>query len=99
MSRIISALALLLALAACGGGYNSPPRDLDNACSIAQSLDISMDWLLLERGSPEAHQDRSITGDEARLLLQLRRRPERIKALVQQIVAEIPEDAGFRSEK
>jgi hypothetical protein len=34
MSRIISALALLLALAACGGGYNSPPRDLDNACSI-----------------------------------------------------------------
>ena len=34
MSRIISALALLLALAACGGGYNSPPRNLDNACAI-----------------------------------------------------------------
>ncbi|OIQ28449.1 MAG: lytic transglycosylase [Alphaproteobacteria bacterium MedPE-SWcel] len=34
MSRIISALALLLALAACGGGYKSPPRNLDNACSI-----------------------------------------------------------------
>ncbi|MFP3384649.1 MULTISPECIES: lytic transglycosylase [Tritonibacter] len=34
MSRIISALVLLLALAACGGGYKSPPRNLDNACSI-----------------------------------------------------------------
>ncbi|WP_420004290.1 lytic transglycosylase [Arenibacterium sp. LLYu02] len=34
MSRIISALALLLALAACGGGYNSPPRNLDNACAL-----------------------------------------------------------------
>lgn len=34
MSRIIASLLLLLALAACGGGYNSPPRNLDNACSI-----------------------------------------------------------------
>ncbi|NIZ12962.1 lytic transglycosylase [Phaeobacter sp. HF9A] len=34
MSRIICALALLLALAACGGGHKSPPRNLDNACSI-----------------------------------------------------------------
>lgn len=36
MSRLISALVLLMALASCGGGYNSPPRDLDNACSIIQ---------------------------------------------------------------
>lgn len=34
MSRTIASLLLLLALAACGGGYNSPPRNLDNACSI-----------------------------------------------------------------
>lgn len=34
MSRIIVALALLLVVASCGGGYNSPPRNLDNACSI-----------------------------------------------------------------
>lgn len=36
MSRLISALVLLMALASCGGGYNSPPRNLDNACSIIQ---------------------------------------------------------------
>lgn len=34
MSRIIVALALLLVVASCGGGPNTPPRNLDNACSI-----------------------------------------------------------------
>ncbi|MGR3761477.1 transglycosylase SLT domain-containing protein [Roseobacteraceae bacterium NS-SX3] len=34
MSRIISALILLLAVASCGGGHKAPPRNLDNACSI-----------------------------------------------------------------
>ena len=34
MSRIISALIALLILASCGGGHKSPPRYLDNACSI-----------------------------------------------------------------
>ncbi|MGR3622043.1 transglycosylase SLT domain-containing protein [Pseudophaeobacter sp.] len=34
MSRIIVALALLLVVASCGGGSNTPPRNLDNACSI-----------------------------------------------------------------
>lgn len=34
MSRIVLALILLLAVASCGGGHKSPPRNLDNACSI-----------------------------------------------------------------
>ncbi|WP_278921990.1 lytic transglycosylase [Pseudophaeobacter profundi] len=34
MSRIIVALALLLVVASCGGGHNTPPRNLDNACAI-----------------------------------------------------------------
>ncbi len=34
MSRIIVALALLLVVASCGGGPDTPPRNLDNACSI-----------------------------------------------------------------
>ena len=34
MSRSLRALGLMLFLASCGGGYNTPPRDLDNACSI-----------------------------------------------------------------
>ncbi|TCP39783.1 lytic transglycosylase [Rhodovulum marinum] len=34
MSRVLL-VAVILALAGCGGGY-SPPRDLDNACSITR---------------------------------------------------------------
>jgi hypothetical protein len=34
MSRIIVALTLLLVVASCGGGPSTPPRNLDNACSI-----------------------------------------------------------------
>ena len=34
MSRYFRALTLLVLLAACGGGFDSPPRNLDNACSI-----------------------------------------------------------------
>ncbi|MCV6825716.1 MULTISPECIES: lytic transglycosylase [Halocynthiibacter] len=34
MSRIFRATALLILLAACGGGYNSAPRNLNDACAI-----------------------------------------------------------------
>jgi hypothetical protein len=36
MSRTPCALILILILAACGGGSKTPPRDLDNACSIVK---------------------------------------------------------------
>ncbi|MCL6284623.1 lytic transglycosylase [Ruegeria sp. 2012CJ41-6] len=36
MSRYLSALMLALLLASCGGGSSTPPRNLDNACSIAK---------------------------------------------------------------
>ena len=34
MSRTPCALVLMLVLTGCGGGYNTPPRNLDDACSI-----------------------------------------------------------------
>lgn len=36
MSRVIRALVLMGFVASCGGGFNSAPRNLDNACSILQ---------------------------------------------------------------
>ena len=35
MSRTLRAMMLLLVLASCGGGHESPPRNMDDACSIA----------------------------------------------------------------
>lgn len=34
MSRLLRASILLLALASCGGGHSSAPRNLDDACAI-----------------------------------------------------------------
>ncbi|WP_425044409.1 lytic transglycosylase [Primorskyibacter sp. S87] len=36
MSRSLCAIFLALVLASCGGGHKAPPRNLDNACSIAK---------------------------------------------------------------
>ncbi|MFV0358386.1 MAG: lytic transglycosylase, partial [Tropicimonas sp.] len=36
MTRILCALCIFMALAACGGGGKSAPRNLDNACSLAK---------------------------------------------------------------
>ena len=36
MSRTLRAMAIVFLVASCGGGHNSAPRDLDNACSIVE---------------------------------------------------------------
>lgn len=36
MSRTLCAMIVTLILASCGGGYKAPPKNLDNACSIAK---------------------------------------------------------------
>ncbi len=36
MSRTLRAMLLMLILASCGGGSHTPPRNLNDACSIAQ---------------------------------------------------------------
>lgn len=36
MSRTLCAMMVTLILASCGGGYKAPPRNLDDACSIAR---------------------------------------------------------------
>lgn len=50
MSRSLLAMIALLLLASCGGGYKSPPRNLDNACSIlAQRPEYERAFLKTER--------------------------------------------------
>lgn len=50
MSRTLFALIATLILASCGGGYKSPPRNLDNACSIlAQRPEYERAFLKTEK--------------------------------------------------
>jgi len=36
MSRSLRALILVMIVGSCGGGYNTPPKNLDDACSIVK---------------------------------------------------------------
>lgn len=50
MSRIITAMLLVLFVASCARAYKAPPRNLDNACSIlAQRADYARAFRKAER--------------------------------------------------
>ncbi|MGR3678265.1 MAG: transglycosylase SLT domain-containing protein [Paracoccaceae bacterium] len=68
MSRIITVFLAALLLASCGGGLKTPPRNLDNACSIvSQRSDMLKAFKATERkwGVP-AHVQMSIIYYESR---------------------------------
>ncbi len=67
---------------------------LENACKLARSLDVSLDWLAMDRNSPEWLQKDQLSHMEIDLLEKMQRRPSRIMKLCLAIVAEIPEHPG-----
>ncbi|SOE17572.1 bacteriophage CI repressor-like protein [Hoeflea halophila] len=67
------------------------PMTLDNACLLARSLDVSLDWLALGRNAPDWQRREHLTDEELELLEMLRQRPPRILEPVLAILAEIPE--------
>jgi transcriptional regulator with XRE-family HTH domain len=64
---------------------------LENACLLAQCLDVSLDWLAMGRNSPDWVQGDQLTLEELDLLEKLQRRPGRILGPLLAIVSEIPE--------
>jgi transcriptional regulator with XRE-family HTH domain len=64
---------------------------LDNICRFATVLDVSLDWLLLGRGFPEAHKDAELSAAEQELILLLRLRPKRFTNILLSLVREVPE--------
>jgi transcriptional regulator with XRE-family HTH domain len=65
------------------------PISLDNAVRLAGRLDVSLDWLLLGRGTPDAHRAPRESGDL--LMVQLNRLPpEAIRPLLAFIDAVTP---------
>lgn len=64
---------------------------LDNACLLAQCLDVSLDWLAMGRNSPDWVQGDRLTLEELDLLERLQRRPARVLGPLLAIISEIPE--------
>jgi transcriptional regulator with XRE-family HTH domain len=64
---------------------------LENACRLADLLDVSMDWLLLGRNAPDWLQADQLNTQEADLIDRLRRRPAHIIQLFAALLSEIPQ--------
>ncbi|MGB3313952.1 MAG: helix-turn-helix domain-containing protein [Albidovulum sp.] len=64
---------------------------LENICRLALQLDVSLDWLLLERGSPKSHRDANGSRTDQELVELLTLRPTKITKLLTALVREIPE--------
>ena len=64
---------------------------LENACRLADLLDVSMDWLMLGRNAPDWLQADQLNTQEADLIDRLRRRPAYIIKLFIALLAEIPQ--------
>ncbi|GAB2186114.1 helix-turn-helix domain-containing protein [Roseibium sp. LAB1] len=67
---------------------------IDNACNLANSLDISLDWLLLGRNGPDWLLPSSMSRQELELVEKLRARPARIVKLLLGLLSEVPERLG-----
>jgi len=65
---------------------------VDNACNLAKSLDISLDWLLLGRSGPDAFRSAGLSVPELEFIEKMRQRPARIGKLLLSLLEEIPEN-------
>ncbi|WP_417708962.1 helix-turn-helix domain-containing protein [Roseibium aggregatum] len=64
---------------------------IENACNLANFLDISLDWLLLGRNGPDWLLPNNMSKQELELVEKLRARPARIVKFLLSLVTEIPE--------
>ncbi|QLF69836.1 helix-turn-helix transcriptional regulator [Peteryoungia desertarenae] len=89
------AAELHVSVAAVSRWQNGGDLSLDNACALAETLDISLDWLLLGRGTLDWHRDNLINPRELEWILALRERPAKIRKLVVELVEVIkPENTS-----
>jgi transcriptional regulator with XRE-family HTH domain len=85
------AMELGVSPAALSKWINGHSMTLENACLLAESLDVSLDWLAMGRNAPDWLQKDQLTPEEQDLLEKLRRRPGRVLGPLLALISEIPE--------
>lgn len=87
------AAELNVSVAAISRWQNGGHLSLDSACRLARVLDVSLDWLLLGRGTLEWRQDERVTAEELSSITSLRRHPPRVKSLLVELIDSLGHDA------
>ena len=86
------AAALDVSTAAVSRWQNGGHVSLQSACAFAEKLDVSLDWLLLGRGTIDWHRANQISQSELEWILLLRTQPSNIQALIVDLVWAISEN-------
>ncbi|WP_019645307.1 helix-turn-helix domain-containing protein [Novispirillum itersonii] len=87
------AAELDVSVAAISRWQNGGHLSLDSACNLARALDVSLDWLLLGRGTLDWHQDERVTAEELSSITSLRRYPPKVKSLLVELIGSFGHDA------
>ncbi|MBB3945826.1 transcriptional regulator with XRE-family HTH domain [Rhizobium skierniewicense] len=84
------AAELDVSVAAVSRWQNGGHTSLESACSLATLLDVSLDWLLLGRGTMDWHRNNSISALEMRWILLLRSRSATVQTRLLALLEAIP---------
>ncbi|EHS53405.1 helix-turn-helix domain protein [Rhizobium sp. PDO1-076] len=90
------AAELDVSAAAVSRWQNGGHLSLESACALAELLDVSLDWLLLGRGTIDWHRDNSVSPAEIGWIVGLRARPARIRRLLVELLEAIPPAGPLR---
>lgn len=90
--RKVHALAaeLDVSVAAVSRWQNGGHTSLESACALADLLDVSLDWLLLGRGTMDWHRNSAISPTELQMVLALRNRSAATRSNLVGLVESIP---------
>lgn len=86
------AAELEVSVAAVSRWQNGGHASLESVCSLAKLLDVSLDWLLLGRGTMDWHNDKTISAVELQWVLLLRSRSATLQSRLIALLQAIPPD-------
>ena len=85
------AAELNVSAAAVSRWQNGGHISLENMCHFADRLDVSLDWLLLDRGTVDWHLGFELTKAEMQHIALLRNQPPKVRTIMLELLRALPE--------